>query len=166
MQSLQRLICTIFALILISTSLLAEELQQFSSEELRDRYIQLIDELRCPQCQNQNLQDSDSPIAQDLRGIVLTKLEEGQSDKQITDYLINRYGDFITYMPRFKKSTYGLWVAPIALFFVALIIVFLLMRRQRSINVSNELNVDEQQRLQELLDQTNRQLAADSTTNN
>jgi len=169
MQLLPRLICTIFTLMLISTPLMAEELQKFSSVELRARYIQLIDQLRCPQCQNQNLQGSDSPIAQDLRGIVLSKLEEGYSDKEIIDYLIDRYGDFITYMPRFKSSTYGLWLTPIALLVFAVIVVFFLMRRQRrlrrqrsGINTSNKLSVQEEQRLQELLDQTNRQLAEDS----
>ncbi|WIO73335.1 cytochrome c-type biogenesis protein CcmH [Porticoccaceae bacterium LTM1] len=129
----------------------AVEIQTFSSEELRERYLELLDELRCPQCQNQNLHDSDSPIAQDLRRTVVRMLEAGKTDKEITDYLIDRYGDFITYLPRFKKSTYLLWLSPAVLLLIALVVVILVVRRQRSRHSDGQLSEQEQQRLNALL---------------
>ena len=89
---------------LLSSQLLASsEIVEFSDESLRGRYQQLIQELRCPKCQNQNLADSNAPISQDLRAQVQGLLEEGMSDRQIKDYLKARYSDFILYRPEVNK---------------------------------------------------------------
>lgn len=136
----------------------AEELLTFESEEQRERYQALIAELRCPQCQNQTLEDSDSPIAQDLRSTVYRLLQEERSDKEITDYLIARYGDFITYLPRVQRSTLLLWLAPLLLLVIG-IGVLVAVRRQRRLSANQvvaddvPLSSEEQQKLNELLGQ-------------
>ena len=144
----------ISALLLIAPPTWAAELESFSSDEIRARYLALIDDLRCPQCQNQNLSDSDSAIAVDLRRTVLRMLEEDKSDKQIIDFLIDRYGDFIIYMPQFKSGTYSLWLLPLGLALVGVVVIVLVVRRQRRVAVQAELSDSEQQQLAELLNDT------------
>lgn len=76
------------------------------------RYRQLTSELRCLVCQNQNIADSNAPLAADLRDQVRTQILAGQSDRQITQYLTDRYGDFVLYRPPFKFITAALWLGP------------------------------------------------------
>ena len=129
------------------------ELETFSSEDIRARYFVLIDDLRCPQCQNQNLSDSDSAIAIDLRRAVLRMLEEGKTDQEIVDFLIDRYGDFIIYMPQFKPGTYSLWLLPVVLAVLGLVVVVLVVRRQRKPAVDAPLTAEQQKQLDNLLNQ-------------
>ena len=156
--SVLRNLCAVLLLFAVFNTQ-AAELQGFSSEQLRQRYLALIDDLRCPQCQNQNLSDSDSPIARDLRRTVLRMLERGSSDREITDYLVDRYGEFIIYMPRFKPNTYALWLLPAGLGLLGVVLVLLIIRRQRSDRrQAGEagLSGDEQRRLWSLLDSSRR----------
>lgn len=102
------------------------EVHVFDDPALEARYYGLIDELRCPKCQNTNLAGSDAPIAHDLRGTVYRLLtEKGMSDSEIRDYLVERYGDFVLYDPPFNPWTSALWLVPIA----ALVAGVLLLRR-------------------------------------
>lgn len=115
------------------TLALAEvEVRDFTSEAERIRYQVLIDELRCPQCQNQNLAASDAPIARDLRDEVLKLLREGRSDGEIVDHLVARYGDFVRYRPAWQPATYLLWLGPGLLLAVAGAMVALVIRRRRA----------------------------------
>ena len=128
------------------------ETREFADETLRLRYLDLIDELRCPKCQNQNLADSNSAIAIDLRNQVYRMLDEGKSDREIVDYLVTRYGDFVRYRPPLKSTTWLLWGTPVLL--VLLIVAgVLVVRKQRKPqpDVSAELSLEEQQRLEVLL---------------
>lgn len=116
---------------LLSSQLLASsEIVEFSDESLRGRYQQLIQELRCPKCQNQNLADSNAPISQDLRAQVQSLLEEGMSDRQIKDYLKARYSDFILYRPEVNKTTWLLWAAPVLFMFIGVWVAFSLYRQK------------------------------------
>ena len=129
---------------------------EFASEADRQRYRTLVEELRCPKCQNQNIADSDAPIAMDLRAQVYAKLEEGQSDAQIIDYLVARYGDFVLYKPPVTARTLLLWYGPGALLlggFVLLGVIVLRRRRTRG-EVDVGLSQDEQDRLASLLNPT------------
>ena len=87
----------------------------FESQQQQDRFDQLTKELRCLVCQNQNLADSDAPLAHDLRREVHAMLQTGQSDKQIKQFMVERYGDFVLYRPPVQTNTYLLWVAPLIL---------------------------------------------------
>ncbi len=102
------------------------ELFEFNSPELQKRAIQLAKSLRCPQCQNQNLVESNSPVAKDLRLIVFQKINQGQSDQQVIDFMTARYGEFVLYKPAFNLSNALLWLAPA---FVLLLFIFLSVRR-------------------------------------
>ena len=87
---------------------------EFDDEVTRQRYLSFVEELRCPKCQNQNLAGSDSPIAADLRRELYLQLEAGRSDKEIIDFMVARYGDYVLYRPPVKSSTVLLWVLPAA----------------------------------------------------
>ncbi|MBM6551282.1 cytochrome c-type biogenesis protein [Marinomonas ostreistagni] len=107
---------------LASGLLHAEEVVQFASPERAERYNTLIEELRCPKCQNQNLEDSNAGIAVDLRQQVYSMIQAGQSDEQIIDYMVARYGEFVLYRPVQKPSTAILWYGPFALLLVGALI--------------------------------------------
>jgi cytochrome c-type biogenesis protein CcmH len=80
---------------------------------LEARADALQKELRCVQCQSQSLDESDAPIAADLRRLIRTQIENGESDDQIKNYLVARYGDFILMKPPVEPDTYGLWFGPL-----------------------------------------------------
>ena len=130
-------------LILVSTCALAViDVHEFSSEEIRERYESLTEELRCPKCQNQSLAGSDSPVSEDLRREILLLLEDGRSDQDIRDYMRDRYGDFILYNPPAEGKTLLVWVIPAVLFFIGLLVIFFVVRsatRNAAINVPDDL---------------------------
>lgn len=113
---------------LASFSFAAIESYDFQNEEQRERYQQLSEELRCPKCQNQNLADSDSQIAADLRRELHQQLLDGKSDEAIVDFMSDRYGDFVLYKPRVQRNTLLLWLGPVAL---VLAVVVLLWRSRK-----------------------------------
>ena len=87
----------------------------FESQQQQDRFDQLTQELRCLVCQNQNLADSDAPLAHDLKREVHAMLQTGQNDEQIKQFMVERYGDFVLYRPPVQTNTYLLWVGPLIL---------------------------------------------------
>ena len=91
------------------------ETYQFSSPDLEARYHALSQELRCPKCQNQNIADSNAPIARDLRVVLYEQLEAGASDEEILEFMVARYGEFVRYRPGVDRNTLLLWVAPVLL---------------------------------------------------
>ncbi|WP_370278259.1 cytochrome c-type biogenesis protein CcmH [Pontibacterium sp.] len=129
---------------------------EFQDEETRQRFQQLTEELRCPKCQNQNLADSNSPIAKDLRHEVYRMLGEGETDAQIADFMVARYGEFVLYKPRKDLSTYLLWYGPFALLLVGVVVVFVMTRRKSSGAKTDDkpaLDESQRQQLNSLLDQ-------------
>ena len=145
------------ALLLVAGSAVAViETYDFSNPELESRYQQLSAELRCPKCQNQNIADSNAPIAQDLRKLLYQQLEQGASDQEILDYMVARYGEFVRYRPRFSGATAILWLAPALLLLAAVVVVFLSLRSRRDTRTTTTatLSDEDQQQLQALLDKT------------
>lgn len=139
------------SLLLVSLSAQAVvDLYEFDDPALRERYLVLVDELRCPKCQNQNLAGSDSPIASDLRRELHRLLQEGQDDVEIKDYMVARYGDYVLYRPRLNAKTLLLWGGPLGLLFLGLIVAFWIFRRQAPIEQTVEIDKD---RLAEILRQ-------------
>lgn len=106
----------------------AIEAYQFESAEMEADYNQLIYELRCLVCQNQNLADSDADLAKDLRRETYEMLQQGKSQQEVVDFMVARYGDFVLYRPQFKSSTYLLWLGPFLLLLVALVFVIRRLR--------------------------------------
>jgi len=93
--------------------LAAIEIYEFSDPALETRYYQLIEILRCPKCQNQNIKDSNAPLSADLRARVHEMLEAGHSDAEIVTALKDRYGNFISYLPPLNLTTLLLWFGPL-----------------------------------------------------
>ncbi|HHP0450491.1 TPA: heme lyase NrfEFG subunit NrfF [Vibrio harveyi] len=120
---------------LFSSSLKSEEIVQnvdlfeFHSIELQQRATRLANTLRCPQCQNQNLVESNAQAAKDLRLKVYTMVNEGHSDQEVKDYLVTRYGNIVLYKPPFNYSTAMLWILP-ALFLIFFVLYSIRMIRR------------------------------------
>jgi cytochrome c-type biogenesis protein CcmH len=123
---------------------------QFKSPAEEERFRSLTQELRCLVCQNESLADSQASLADDLRREVYQKMESGASDKEIVNFLVARYGDFVLYRPRVNPTTYLLWFGPAAFAVLGLVVLALVVRR-RARHTEVALSGEEQQRLQQVL---------------
>ena len=103
---------------------------EFDTEQQRERFQHFVAELRCPKCQNQNLAGSDAPIAADLRRELHRLLIEGKSDREIVDFMVARYGEFILYDPPLNAKTAALWLAPVLFLLGGGIALVVLLRRR------------------------------------
>ena len=133
---------------------------QFDNPRQEAQYRALIEEFRCPKCQNQNLAGSDAPIAQDLKQKTYDMVKDGRSDGEIRQYMNERYGDFISYKPPVRPSTWILWFFPPVLLVFVMLAWFIRNRNssKRAAAIANPieegyapLSAAEQQRLQDLL---------------
>jgi len=120
----------------------------FPNDEMRSRYSALINELRCPQCLNTNLAGSDAMVAKDLRREVHRLILEGNSDDEVREFMLARYGDFILYDPPLKKETLILWFGPLVLLLIALIVGYRVVRKKEI----HELSIEEEARLKKLIE--------------
>ena len=140
------------ALLFSSVAFSAIDALNFTSPQQESDYHQLTQSLRCPQCQNNNIADSNATIAVDMRGKVFELLQEGKSKNDVVDYMVARYGNFVTYDPPMTASTLVLWIAPLLL--VLLGVVFLLRRKtkaQSAMKSQDVLTDEDNARLAELL---------------
>jgi len=101
-----------------------------SDPSLEARARSLSKELRCMVCQNQSIDDSDAPLARDLRILVRERLQAGDSDREVTNFLVARYGEFVLLNPRFSAHTAILWVAPAAILVIGAFALFVFARRR------------------------------------
>lgn len=99
--------------------------------KLEARARDLSHQLRCMVCQNQSIDESDAPLAHDLRVLVRERLKAGDSDSQVVDFLVARYGEFVLLKPRFEWTTAPLWLAPLALLLVGAATLGAALRRRR-----------------------------------
>lgn len=130
---------------------------EFKNVDNQKRALDLAHSLRCPQCQNQNLIDSNSPVAQDLRLEVYQMVDAGKGDAEIIEFMTSRYGEFVLYKPRMESKTYLLWLGPIVLLLFGLMIGFIFVRKQRiSGAAEQELSVEDQAELDKLLNRDNK----------
>ena len=148
-----RTLVAAFALATVAVGVAAKEAPQLSTDPaLEARVMAIADELRCLVCQNQTIADSHADLAIDLRNQIRTQLQQGQSERQIRDFMVERYGDFVLYRPPLKASTVLLWVGPFALLGLA---AFALARaiRQRGQRLAADAPSDaELARARKLLD--------------
>lgn len=125
---------------------------EFDDEATKLRFQMLSKELRCPKCQNQNLADSNSKIAVDLRKNLYNLLQEGMSDQEIIDFMVYRYGDFVLYRPQLKKQTYILWFGPLVILLGFIVGVVVVLRKRSKAKVNElELSSQEQANLDDIL---------------
>ena len=128
------------------------EAYSFDNREQENTYKRLIAELRCLVCQNQNLADSNAELAQDMRRKTYEMVSQGKDEKEIVDFMVTRYGDFVMYRPPVKSTTMLLWYGPLILFLIALAVVVVFYRKQKR---KDEVEVTEKQkqRAHSLLDE-------------
>jgi len=124
---------------------------EFRDEVTKIRFQSLSKELRCPKCQNQNLADSNSPIAEDLRLELYDLLQQGKADSEIVNFMVARYGEFVLYRPRVSNLTYILWFGPALLILIGIIVVIIILRRKPAAKENLALNSQQQEKLQQLL---------------
>jgi cytochrome c-type biogenesis protein CcmH len=115
-------------LLLLAAPLLAQEPLVFKDDAQEARFNDLTLELRCLVCQNQNLADSDAPLAQDLRQEIYEMMMAGQTNDQIKTFMVDRYGDFVLYRPPMQGNTLALWLMPIIMLFGGAVVVFFVIR--------------------------------------
>lgn len=124
----------VFLLMLSGLSLLANasiDVYEFENETTREEFVSLTKELRCPKCQNQDIADSNAPIAADMRKEVHRLLQEGKDRESIIDHMIERFGDFVTYKPRLSAETFMLWYGPWLFVIVGLLIIATMIRMKK-----------------------------------
>ena len=127
---------------------------QFANDGERQRFRELTQELRCPKCQNQDIADSNAPIAADLRREIFRMLGEGKSNAQIVEFMVDRYGEFVRYKPALSSRTWLLWFGPAGLLLAGVVVMAVIVRRRRvaPIDGADALSPEERKRLDQLLD--------------
>ncbi|HEJ9057097.1 cytochrome c-type biogenesis protein [Serratia fonticola] len=151
-----RLITLLVAVLLSWSAAAAIDTYKFNSVEQEQQYRELTEQLRCPKCQNNSIADSNAIIAADMRTKVYELMMQGQDKQQVIDYMVARYGNFVTYEPPVTPATLILWVGPLLFVLIGGAVVILRTRQRRVGVVNEEFSEQEQQRLAALLKETDR----------
>ncbi len=148
-------LAVVFVLVFSSLAGAVEPDEVLADPALETRAREISVQLRCLVCQNQSIDDSNAPLAKDLRVLVRERLVAGDSDAVAVAYIVDRYGDFVLLRPPVRPTTYILWFGPAAIFLAggAVVVVFL-RRRTRRLAVSGAapLSDDERRRIERLLE--------------
>jgi len=126
------LVAAVLSLAILSPAVALGPDEVLSDPALEARARSLSKELRCMVCQNQSIDDSDAPLARDLRILVRERLQAGDSDRQVIDFLVARYGEFVLLKPRFSWHTALLWLSPAAMLLIGACVILVLARRYRT----------------------------------
>ncbi len=126
-----RLVLVVLALAASPRAMAVQPDEVLSDAALETRARALSKELRCMVCQNQSIDDSDAPLARDLRILVRERLQAGDSDRKVIDFLVARYGEFVLLKPRFSAHTALLWLGPAAILLIGAFGLFVVARRYR-----------------------------------
>jgi cytochrome c-type biogenesis protein CcmH len=124
-------LCAVLVLIAPLAASAVEPDEVLQNERLEARARALSAELRCLVCQNQSIDDSNAPLARDLRLLVRERLQAGETDRQVLDFIVARYGDFVLLRPPLGASTLLLWLTPLAAMAAAALVVWTAARRRR-----------------------------------
>ncbi|EHH1097554.1 cytochrome c-type biogenesis protein CcmH [Vibrio parahaemolyticus] len=156
---MRKLILAVFTALTFSLAAHAAiEVYEFDNLEQEQQFKELGHTLRCPKCQNNTISDSNAELAQDLRHKVYEMTKEGKSKEEIVDYMIARYGNFVTYNPPFTMSTAILWLGPLAVVLGGFGLIVLRSRKSKAkVTANNDEKWDEQKeaRLKALLEEEN-----------
>ncbi|WED25848.1 cytochrome c-type biogenesis protein CcmH [Vibrio sp. DW001] len=152
---MKKLFVILFSALLMSfTAHAAIDVFEFDNEQQEEQFKELSHTLRCPKCQNNTISDSNAELAKDLRVKVYEMTKAGKSKDEIVDYMIARYGNFVTYKPPFTIATSILWLGP--LFVVLLgfsIIVFNSKKKAQKVTQSKEWDAEKEARLKAILEE-------------
>jgi cytochrome c-type biogenesis protein CcmH len=125
--------------------------EMLADPALEARAREISRDLRCLVCQNQSIDDSDAPLAHDLRVLLRQRLMAGDSDQQARQFLVDRYGDYVLLKPPFKKTTLVLWLGPLLLLIAGAFAALAVYRQRRLKPAADSLSAEEQARLARLL---------------
>jgi cytochrome c-type biogenesis protein CcmH len=142
------LLCLLLAIVPVAWAVNPDEMLADPALEQRARDIST--ELRCLVCQNESIDDSDADLAKDIRVLVRERLTAGDTDDQVRQFLVDRYGEFVLLRPRVEGHTLLLWFAAPGLLVIGLIVLFAMARRRRKPIVADELSAEEQEALDSL----------------
>ena len=145
-----KLITLILLAVLVHAAWAGEAKPAAADPALEERVTAVATELRCLVCQNQTLADSNAPLAVDLRNQIRERMRAGASERDIVDFMVARYGDFVLYRPPFKATTVLLWAGPILLMIAGFAVLFLRLSRRRA-EPGRELSDEEKARAAALL---------------
>ncbi|MGA7390457.1 MAG: cytochrome c-type biogenesis protein [Pseudolabrys sp.] len=146
-------IALLIALTAAGTALAVQPDEVLKDPALELRARNLSSELRCMVCQNQSIDDSEAPLARDLRLLVRERLTKGDSNQQVLDFLVARYGEFVLLKPRLEWHTLLLWGLPPAALIAGVVGLFLMARRRKETSLDPEvLSTEERRRLSTLVD--------------
>ena len=147
------LLLTTFLLTISVNVMATQDVHHFDDKADKDLYLELIEDLRCPKCQNQNIADSNANIAKDLRAKVFKLVNEGKDKNEVVDYMVERYGYFVYYKPPFNAATMILWLLPLG--FVFLTLAFIWRKSQLSLSQQDdgEWTDEQEQQLSALIAQ-------------
>lgn len=149
---MMRVVLLLVAMVISLSAAAITDVYPFESAADEARFRTLVAELRCPKCQNQNIFDSNAPIAKDMRDEVYRMLLDGASDQQIKDSLVNRFGEFVLYKPEFNQRTALLWVTPlIAVLGGVLIVIGVVIRSRQKEETTVSLTDDERRKAERIL---------------
>lgn len=150
-MALIRLMLTVALLTLASGALAGGiEIREFDDPVMEQRYHDLTASMRCPLCENQAINDSDAPISADMRERVYQLLQDGQSDIEIVNHMVQRFGEYILYNPRLENRTYLLWGLPLGLVMLGVVVVVMMVRSRRNAS-AKALSAEERARLDALI---------------
>ena len=145
-------VALLVALVIPSVAFAVTPDEMLKDPVLEARARDLSRELRCMVCQNQSIDDSEAPLAKDLRLLVRERLTEGDSDRQVLDFLVARYGAFVLLKPPFEWHTLMLWGLPPAALLVGMVALVMMARRRQTVSVEPPaLSGDEQKKLATLV---------------
>ncbi len=146
---MKRLLCL---LLFCATPLFAVEPDEILDDSvLEERARAISAQVRCVVCQNEPIDSSNAGVARDLRLLIRERLVAGDSDAQVYEFLVARYGEFVLFKPPFKPSTYALWIAPFAILLFGAGAVFLTLSRQKTAAAAKGLSAEEERRVKDLL---------------
>jgi len=126
------------------------EAYTFDNKEQEKTYQSLIEDLRCLVCQNQNIAESNAELAKDMRRKTHEMITQGKSEKEISDFMVTRYGDFVLYRPPFEPMTWLLWFGPLIIFLIGLIFVVRFMKSQNTSTQAESLSEEDVERIKNL----------------
>jgi cytochrome c-type biogenesis protein CcmH len=154
MSPLRNVIFMVILSLLVSPLALAKEATPMAMDpELEKKVNEITSELRCLVCQNQTIADSHAELAIDLKNQVRGMVKAGQTQKEINDYMVKRYGDFVLYRPAVKPTTMLLWAGPFLLLLIGLtVLVINLRKRTAALKEDGDLSAEENERLKSLLE--------------
>jgi len=149
MRSLLLLLTALIGLIGLAAAY--EPGEALADPALEARARSISKELRCLVCQNESIDDSAAPLARDLRILVRARLMAGDTDQQVLDYIVARYGEFVLLRPPVRPGTWLLWFGPFAVVLIGIAIIVWRVRRRVAVAVNPELSPDEEARLRNIV---------------